>query len=131
MARPSSPLSIEPHPIGAETRRILALAWPVMLTSLNWTILHVTDVVVVGLVGTEEVAALGASRSLTFVTIVAGLAALSGVLVFTARADGDRVWRFRAGLPHVHKGCRGHSAACLPAVPSRRIDRSDAARDLR
>ena len=88
MARPSSPLSIEPHPIGAETRRILALAWPVMLTSLNWTILHVTDVVVVGLVGTEEVAALGASRSLTFVTIVAGLAALSGVLVFTARADG-------------------------------------------
>lgn len=76
------------HPIGDETRRILALAWPVMLTSLNWTILHVTDVVVVGLAGTGEVAALGASRSLTFVTIVAGLAGLSGVLVFTARADG-------------------------------------------
>ena len=74
--------------IAAETRRILALAWPVMLTSLNWTILHVTDVVVVGLVGTEQVAALGASRSLTFVTIVAGLAWLSGVLVLTARADG-------------------------------------------
>ena len=75
-------------PIADETRRILALAWPVMLTSLNWTILHVTDVIVVGLVGTGEVAALGASRSLTFVAIVAGLAGLSGVLVFTARADG-------------------------------------------
>jgi MATE family multidrug resistance protein len=74
--------------IAEETRRILALAWPVMLTSLNWTILHVTDVIVVGLVGTGEVAALGASRSLTFVAIVAGLAGLSGVLVFTARADG-------------------------------------------
>src|SRR4051812_40893224 len=75
-------------PIADETRRILALAWPVMLTSLNWTILHVTDVVLVGLVGTAEVAALGASRSLTFVAIVAGLAGLSGILVFTARADG-------------------------------------------
>lgn len=79
---------ISPAPIADETRRILALAWPVMLTSLNWTILHVTDVVLVGLVGTAEVAALGASRSLTFVAIVAGLAGLSGVLVFTARADG-------------------------------------------
>ncbi len=77
-----------PGTIAPETRRILALAWPVILTSLNWTILSVTDVVVVGLVGTEEVAALGASRALTFITIVAGLAWLSGVLVFTARADG-------------------------------------------
>ncbi|MEV9386210.1 MATE family efflux transporter, partial [Klebsiella variicola] len=59
-----------------------------MLTSLNWTILSVTDIVVVGLTGTDQVAALGASRALTFVTIVAGLAWLSGTLVFTARADG-------------------------------------------
>ena len=72
----------------AETRRLLALAWPVMLTSLNWTILSVTDIVVVGLTGTDQVAALGASRALTYVTIVAGLAWLSGTLVFTARADG-------------------------------------------
>jgi len=72
----------------AETRRILALAWPVMLTSLNWTILHVTDVVVVGLTGTHEVAALGASRTLTFPGIVMGLGALTGVLVHVSRADG-------------------------------------------
>jgi MATE family multidrug resistance protein len=76
------------RPITDETRRILGLAWPVMLTSLNWTILSVTDIVVVGLTGTDQVAALGASRALTFVTIVAGLAWLSGTLVFTARADG-------------------------------------------
>ena len=71
-----------------ETRRLLGLAWPVMLTSLNWTILHVTDVIVVGLVSTEQVAALGASRTLTYIVIVAALAAMSGVLVFAARADG-------------------------------------------
>src|SRR5690242_13183524 len=74
--------------ITTETRRILALAWPVMLTSLNWTILHVTDVIVVGLVSTEQVAALGASRTLTYIVIVAALAGMSGVVVHSARADG-------------------------------------------
>ncbi|MFV0623634.1 MATE family efflux transporter [Sphingomonas sp. ac-8] len=74
----------------AEVRRLLGLAWPVMLTSLNWTLLHVTDVVMVGMAGTREVAALGASRSLTFVGIVVVLGWLSGVLVFASRADGAR-----------------------------------------
>lgn len=74
----------------AEIRRILALAWPVVLTGLNWTILHVTDVIVVGLVGTHEVAALGASRTLTFIGIVVALGWLTGVLVFSSRADGAR-----------------------------------------
>ncbi len=74
----------------AEIRRILALAWPVVLTGLNWTILHVTDVIVVGLVGTHEVAALGASRTLTFIGIVVALGWLTGVLVFSSRADGAK-----------------------------------------
>lgn len=76
------------HHTRAEMRRILALAWPVILTSLNWTILHVTDVVVVGLVSTHEVAALGASRTLTFIGIVMALGWLTGILVFASRADG-------------------------------------------
>lgn len=75
-------------PLAAETRRLLALAWPVMLTSLNWTILHVTDVVVVGLAGSHQVAALGASRTITFPGIVMGLGALTGILVHVSRADG-------------------------------------------
>ena len=74
----------------AETRRILRLAWPIMLTSLNWTLMHLIDVAMVGHAGTAELGALAASRTLTFITIVMGLASLSGVLVFTARADGAR-----------------------------------------
>lgn len=74
----------------AELRRILALAWPVVLTGLNWTILHVTDIIVVGMVSTHEVAALGASRTLTFIGIMVALGWLTGVLVFAARADGAR-----------------------------------------
>jgi MATE family multidrug resistance protein len=71
-----------------EAKRILRLAWPIMLTSLNWTVMHLIDVVVVGQYGTEELAALAASRTLTFISIVLGLSALSGVLVFVSRADG-------------------------------------------
>lgn len=74
--------------LAPEARQLLGLAWPVMLTSLNWTILHVTDVIVVGLVSTEQVAILGGSRALTFITIVAAIGCLSGILVFAARADG-------------------------------------------
>jgi len=71
-----------------EARRILRLAWPIMLTSLNWTLMHIVDVAVVGHYGTGELAALAASRTLTFIAIVMGFAGLSGVLVFASRADG-------------------------------------------
>jgi MATE family multidrug resistance protein len=82
---------MRPSPaLSAETRAILALAWPVVLTSFNWTILHVTDVVVTGLTGTEQVAYLGASRVLTFIGIVMALGALTGILVHVSRADGAK-----------------------------------------
>ncbi|PTQ13601.1 MATE family efflux transporter [Sphingomonas oleivorans] len=74
-----------------------------MLTSLNWTLMHLIDVAIVGQFGTSELGSLAAGRTLTFITIVMGLAALSGVLVHSARADGARDARatgdyFRAGL---------------------------------
>lgn len=72
----------------AEARRILALAWPIMLTGLNWTLMHLIDVAIVGHAGTAELSALAASRAVSFITIVMGLAGLTGVLVFVARADG-------------------------------------------
>lgn len=76
------------HDAGAEAKRVLALAWPVILTSLNWTLLQIIDVAIVGHAGTAELGALAAARSLGFVAIVMGLGALSGVLVVTARDDG-------------------------------------------
>lgn len=72
----------------AEARRILRLAWPIMLTSLNWTLMHIIDVAVVGHYGTGELAAFAASRVLTFIAIVMGFSGLSGVLVYASRADG-------------------------------------------
>ncbi|WP_066798003.1 MATE family efflux transporter [Sphingomonas soli] len=74
--------------LSAETRRILALAWPVMLTSLNWTLIQLTDIVVLGWTGTEQVAQFGASRTLLFVVVMVGLGSLTGVIVHASRADG-------------------------------------------
>jgi len=66
----------------------MRLAWPIMLTSLNWTLMHMIDVAVVGHYGTSELAALAASRILTFIAIVLGFAGLTGILVYASRADG-------------------------------------------
>ena len=87
----------------AEAGRILRLAWPIMLTSLNWTLMHLIDVAVVGHYGTAELAALGASRTVTFIVLVMGFSGLTGILVFAARADGARRFAetgdiFRSGL---------------------------------
>lgn len=90
-----------PSSIAAEARTLLGLAWPVALTSLNWTIMHLVDVAVVGHAGTHELDALAAARAVMYVLIVGGISALSGVLVFTARADGA--------------GRRGESGAVLRA----------------
>ena len=72
----------------SEAKRILRLAWPIMLTSLNWTLIHIVDVAVVGHYGTDELAALAASRILTFISVVIGFSGLTGVLVYASRADG-------------------------------------------
>jgi multidrug resistance protein, MATE family len=72
----------------AELRRLVTLAWPVMLASLNWTLLHLTDIYVVGLTGTHEVAVFGASRTLTYIAIMIQIGALAGILVYASRADG-------------------------------------------
>ena len=76
--------------VRAEARRILALAWPIVLTGLNWTLMQIIDVAVVGQYGTDELAALGASRTLTWIAVVLGISSLTGVLVYTAQADGGR-----------------------------------------
>src|SRR3546814_7756595 len=83
-----SPMRLNRRELNGEARRVLSLAWPVMLTSLNWTLLHLIDVAVVWQVSTHELGALAAGRALTYVPIIVGIAAMSGVLVFTSRADG-------------------------------------------
>lgn len=52
--------------------------------------MQLTDVVVIGQAGTFEVAAFGASRTITFIAIVTAMGWISGVLVNVSRAEGER-----------------------------------------
>lgn len=71
-----------------EAQRIMALAWPIMLSSMSWTLMQLTDVAVIGQAGTFEVAAFGASRTITFIAIVTAMGSISGLLVNVSRAEG-------------------------------------------
>ncbi len=91
--------------VATEAGALAALAWPVMLTSLNWTLMHLIDVAVVGHAGTAELGALSAARAILYVVLVAGFSAMTGVLVHVARADGagrpaDSGTVMRAGVIH-------------------------------
>ena len=83
-----------------EAHRILTLAWPVMLTSLNWTLLQATDVAVVGWTGTDQAAALSASRSITYVGFMIAFGLMTSILVFVSRADGAGEMRRTGQLLH-------------------------------
>ncbi len=72
----------------AESRRIFALAWPIILTHMNWSLMSLIDVMIVGRVSTEELAALGAGRIVNWIFIVTGMSALTGILVYASQADG-------------------------------------------
>lgn len=73
----------------AEMRRLTALAWPVMLTSLQWIVLNFMDTAMVGHAGTQELAYMNAGRALTWTAMnIGAFGLLSGVIVFAARADG-------------------------------------------
>jgi MATE family multidrug resistance protein len=71
-----------------EARRIARLAWPIILTNLNWTIMHLIDVTVVGFAGTHELGALAAGRVIMFVILMLLFSGMTGIIVFTSRADG-------------------------------------------
>jgi len=79
-----------------EAKRLLALAWPVTMTHLQWIALNVIDTAMVGHAGTLELAYFSAGRLATWVAMVIGFGALTGVIVFTSRADGAGE-RHRAG----------------------------------
>jgi MATE family multidrug resistance protein len=74
----------------SEARHLIALAWPITLTNLQWILLNLTDTALVGQHSTLALGHLSAGRVVTYVAIVMGIAMLSGILVFAARAHGAR-----------------------------------------
>lgn len=76
------------EPLLREIRRLVTLAWPVMLAHFQWLALNLIDTAMVGRYDTDELAYLGAARILNWTWFAVSMGLISGVTVFAARADG-------------------------------------------
>lgn len=99
-------------PLGDEVRRLLVLAWPVVISQIGLMSMGVVDVVVSGRAGEQVLAAVGAGRNLSFAILLLGMGTLFGLdpLFSQAWGAGDRI----GGLRTLG---RGAVLATLLAIP--------------
>jgi MATE family multidrug resistance protein len=95
-----------------EVRRLLALAWPVVLGQLGLVAMGVVDLLMVGPLGKEATAAVGIGNTLSFGTLIVGMGAAAGLDPLVAQAYGAGAPR-RAGA----EAARGMVIALMLAVP--------------
>ncbi|MEX1147100.1 MAG: MATE family efflux transporter [Sphingomonadales bacterium] len=87
--------------------RTLTIAWPIVIAQGVGLSVIFVDTIMVGHAGRDELASLGAGRSLMLLFMVGGMGLLNGVLIFSARYHGagrledcGRMWR--AGIVYAH-----------------------------
>jgi MATE family multidrug resistance protein len=78
-----------------EVRATLVLAWPLILTNLMQTGLTTTDVVMMGWLGADALAAGALGANLYFPFALAGIGLLSAVSPMIAREVGGKPWSVR------------------------------------
>lgn len=74
--------------MGQELRKLLSLAWPVVLGQLGFTLMGVVDIAMVGSLGEIPLAALAAGNMWSFATLIPGLALMMGLDPVFAQAHG-------------------------------------------
>ncbi len=72
----------------SEARRVLALAWPVMLSMLSYSLMSGADALFVGRLGTVPLAAIGLAVTATFLFLALPIGLVRGLRVATAQATG-------------------------------------------
>lgn len=73
-----------------QTRRIMVLAWPIVISMLSYTAMDLADALFVGWLGTTELAAVGLAATLLFMIQSFFLGTLQGVSIGAAQAEGAR-----------------------------------------
>lgn len=89
-ALPSATAEKAPATWGKEFRATLALAWPLVLASLAQTAIYATDVLFIGWLGAEELAASALATNLISVLMFTGVGLLSAVAPLIASEIGAR-----------------------------------------
>jgi len=75
---------------GAEARATLSLAWPLVLTNLAQTGMTTTDVVLIGRLGPDALAAAALGTNLYFAFLIVGIGVVSATAPMVARELGAR-----------------------------------------
>ncbi len=103
------------HPttsLARELRRVLGLAWPIVVGQLGWMGMGVVDVVMLGRLGEEELASAAIGNAYAFAVLIVAMGAISGLDPALSQAFGSGSPRGagRAAL-------RGSLLLALLAVP--------------
>jgi MATE family multidrug resistance protein len=77
-----------------DIRRVLGLAWPVMISMLSYSLMSAADAIFVGRLGTVPLAAVGLGVTTTFLFLGLPMGLVRGLRVATAQATG-------AGREHI------------------------------
>ena len=69
-------------------REVVAMAWPIVISMLSYTAMGVVDTLLVGWLGTTEVAAVGLATTAIFMLSAFGLGLLQSVKIVVSQATG-------------------------------------------
>ncbi len=82
--------SVSPHSWGTEYRELFKLAWPLIVAQLARSALFTTDVIVLGWLGADYVAAGALANALFVCTVLFGVGVVGAVAPMAAQALGAR-----------------------------------------
>ncbi|MFC5037011.1 MATE family efflux transporter [Tianweitania sediminis] len=99
----------------AEIRAMLLLAWPMVLTNLGQTAMTTTDVIMVGRLGAEAIAAATLGTSLYFLPTIFGIGLVLATSPMVARELGRNRFAVRETRRTVRQGLWLAIAYALPA----------------
>ena len=73
---------------GSETKKIVTLAWPIVISMLSFTAMDLADTLFVGWLGTTELAAVGLAATVVFLLQCFFMGSLQGVSIVSSQAVG-------------------------------------------
>ncbi len=87
-----------------ESRQLLLLSWPIVLTNLGSVIIQTTDVVMIGWLGAEELAAVSLATNIRFVLFLFSIGVIAAISPMMAQALGKRRFNVREVRRTVRQG---------------------------
>ncbi|HEX8525417.1 MATE family efflux transporter [Allosphingosinicella sp.] len=97
-----------------EARATLALAWPLILTNVAQSLIHATDVVLLGWVGARTLAAATLGINLYFAFLIFGMGLVTAAAPMIARELGARRHSVRDVRRTVRQAMWAAAAICVP-----------------